>query len=414
MSPRVTPHTEDEMHRRDFLRTAAAIGASAPLSRLGFADAPLGNATVTGFTTFACDLYGKLRTQPGNLFVSPLSISAALTMTSAGAAGATLDEMTKVLHLPDQATAHAGATELTRKLTAGMADGKYELRIANALWTQQGFPLKDEFLATLKKFYGAVPERADFAGNAEAARVAINAWVERQTNDKIKDLFPPGIIDSLTRLVLANAVYFKGDWRQPFVAGSTSDAPFAAAGSSVPVPMMRQTGSFRYAEGDGWQSLGMGYKGDNLEMAFVLPRSVDGLAKLESKLTADALNGYVNAMSAERVSVLLPRFKATAQFNLNEALESLGMVQAFSPTAADFSRMTAGDPLRIQAVVHKAYVDVNEKGSEAAAATGVAIGLRSAAPPAKPKEFKADHPFLFLIRDTSSGAVLFLGRFVKP
>lgn len=402
------------MHRRDFLRSAAAIGAAAPFARFALAETPQEAQFVTGSSAFACDLYGKLRSQPGNLFVSPLSISTALTMASAGAAGATLGEMAKVLHLPEQAAAHAGAAELARSLTAGAGVGKYELRIANALWTQQGFPLQDEFLATLKKYYGAAPEQADFAGNPEASRAAINTWVERQTNEKIKDLFPPGIIDGLTRLVLANAVYFKGDWRQPFNVGSTTDGPFAAASGPVQVPMMQQTSNFRYAEGDGWQALGMAYKGGSLEMVVVLPRTTDGLTKLESKLTADALAGFLRGLSMERVAVSMPRFKAMAQFNLNESLEALGMVKAFSRTDADFSRMTAGDPLRIQAVVHKAYVDVNEKGSEAAAATGVAIGVRSAAPSGKPKEFKADRPFLFLIRDTSSGAVLFLGRLVKP
>ncbi|MFO0809268.1 MAG: serpin family protein [Gemmataceae bacterium] len=402
------------MNRRHFLCMAAAAGASAPLARLAYAEAPKGEAA-SGSTAFACDLYGKLRTQPGNVFFSPLSISAALTMTSAGAAGATLAEMVKVLHLPaDQAAAHASAVDTTKALLAGAASGGYELSIANALWAQQGFPFKEQFLATLKNNYGAAPERTDFAANPEAARKAINAWVERQTKNKIKDLFAPGIIDGLTRLVLANAVYFKGDWQRPFMAGATGDKPFLAANGSVKVPMMHQTNQLRYAEGDGWQSLGLGYKGGKLEMVFVLPRDVDGLGKLEGTLSSESFTTYVGGLKPERVAVTLPRFKATAEFNLNKTLEALGMAKAFSQTEADFSRMTAGDPLHIQAVVHKAYVDVNEKGSEAAAATGVAIGVRSAAPSGPPKVFKADHPFLFAIRDSATGTLLFLGRYSQP
>jgi len=376
---------------------------------------PIANAApvVEGNTAFALDLHAKLRSKSDNLFYSPYSISAALAMTSAGAAGETLAEMTKVLHLPgDQAVAHAGFDALRQQLLAGAARGDYQLNIANALWGQQGFPFRPDFLALTQKYYGAGLQQVDFH-NPEPARQTINRWVEQQTKDKINDLFQPGTIDASTRLVLANAIYFKGTWANQFQPNATNDAPFKTGDSSNKVPMMHQKERFGYAEGDDWQALEMRYAKSTLAMNVILPRAVDGLDKLEGKLTTTWLGEALKSLKSEEVIVSLPRFKATIGFDLTRTLAAMGMAKAFTPDA-DFSRMSSGDRLMISAVVHKAFVDVNEEGTEAAAATGVGIRLAAAPIRQEPKVFNADHPFLVLIRDTATGTALFLGRVANP
>jgi len=375
---------------------------------------PVANAPVVeGNTAFALDLYSKLRSKSGNVFYSPYSISAALGMTSAGAAGETLAEMNKVLHLPgDQAAVHAGFDALRQQLLAGAARGDYQLNIANALWGQQGFPFRPDFLALTQKHYGAGLRQVDFH-NPEPARQTINRWVEQQTQDKIKDLFAPGTIDNTTRLVLANAIYFKGTWASQFQPNATNDAPFKTNGASNKVPTMHQKAKFGYAEGEDWQALEMRYAKSTLAMDVILPRAVDGLDKLEGKLTTTWLGDTLKSIKSEEVIVSLPRFKATLGFDLTKTLAEMGMAKAFTPDA-DFSRMSGGERLMISVVVHKAFVDVNEQGTEAAAATGVGIKLTAAPVRAEPKVFNADHPFLVLIRDTATGSVLFLGRVTNP
>jgi serpin B len=371
---------------------------------------------VAGNTAFAFDLYRQLGKREGNIFCSPLSISTALAMTSAGAQGPTLEEMVKTLHLPEnQEQMHPAFAALMHGLTEPAKSGEYELRIANALWAQSGYQIREAFLDVVRTNYGAGFQTVDFRQNPEAARQTVNRWVEQQTNDKIKELFPSGVIDTLTRLVLTNAIYFKGLWTRTFDKRMTYDEPFHSAGSSAKVPMMHKTTDLSYAEGDTWQAIQLPYKASRLAMIVVLPKKVDGLPDLESKLDRGRLMSIVGALHSERVSLTVPRFKALSEFSLNQALQELGLKLAFSQTSADFRRITAEDPLRIQAVLHKAYVDVNEEGSEAAAATGVAIGVKATdRPPDPPKIFKADHPFFFAIRDTSAGSLLFLGRLAKP
>jgi serpin B len=406
------------MNRRHFLHTslgslAVAAGGFAMLRSPAAVPVAVPAPIVEGNTAFALDLYAKLRTKQGNVFYSPYSISAALSMTSAGAAGETLAEMTRVLHLPaDQSAAHAGFDALRQQLLAGAARGDYQLNIANALWGQQGFPFRPEFLTLTQKHYGAGLQQVDFH-NAERARQTINRWVEQQTKDKIKDLFPSGSIDASTRLVLANAIYFKGTWASQFQPNATSDAPFKANGSSKKVPTMHQKEHFGYAEGEDWQALEMRYAKSTLAMNLILPRAVDGLPALEGKLTTSALGEKLQALKSEEVIVSLPRFKATLGFDLTRTLAEMGMPKAFSP-AADFSRMSSGDRLMISVVVHKAFVDVNEQGTEAAAATGVGVKLAAAPIRQEPKVFNADHPLLVLIRDTATGSILFLGRVTNP
>lgn len=385
-------------------RTAAAPAAVA-------ATGPI----VEGNTSFALDLYARLRAQSGNLFCSPYSISSALAMTSGGAAGDTLAEMTKVLHLPaDQAALQAGFGALQQQLLAGAAKGDYEFNLANALWGQQGLTFRPAFLKLMQQEYRSGLQLVDFL-KPEAARQKINRWVEQQTKDKIKDLFASGTIDATTRLVLANAVYFKGTWASKFMTNSTSDQAFRdGGGKSTKVPMMRQTARFGYAEVEGWQALELRYAKCTFAMDIVLPRAVDGLPNLEANLTSAWLGDVLRGIKSQEVIVNLPRFKATLGFDLTKTLSSMGMAKAFSRDEADFSRMTDSERLMIGVVVHKAFVDVNEQGTEAAAATGVGMKLAAAPVREQPKLFIADHPFLVAIRDTATGSLLFLGRIAQP
>jgi serpin B len=372
-------------------------------------------AAVKGNTEFALSLYGRLRGRDGNLFFSPYSISTALAMTCEGARGQTADEMAKALHFtPDRDRLRAAFAALLAQTRAGK-EGDYQLSVANALWGQSGIGFLPDFLNHTRESYGAGLREVDFAGSTEAARQAINAWVEQQTKDKIKDLLPPGVLTGDTRLVLTNAIYFKGFWALQFKKSATKEEPFRTAGGGpVKAPLMHQTGDFKYADGGDFQALELPYRGDDLSMVVLLPKKADGLAALEQKLTGPNLRAWLGKLRKQEVQVALPKFKMTREFNLNATLKALGMRRAFVPGGADFSGMagSVGRKLFIQAVVHKAFVDVNEQGTEAAAATAVGVATTSEPPP--PPVFRADHPFVFLIRDNRSGSALFLGRLTNP
>lgn len=365
-------------------------------------------AVVKGNTEFALDLYGRLRTQDGNLFLSPYSISTALAMTSAGARENTLSQMEKTLRFPvEQPRLHPAFGALIGETKAGKG---YQLSVANALWCQIDYPIRDEFLQTNETYYGGKPIGVDFAGKTEEARQTINTWVEKQTQDKIKELIKPGILTDLTRVVLTNAIYFKGDWASRFKKDATRDAPFlATGGKKVNVPMMSQLGEFPTLEETAFAALEMPYVGKELSMVVFLPRKPDGLADFEKSLTAEKLNGWLGRLKPEKIQVSLPRFQVTADFKLNEQLKSMGMSDAFSRTANFVGINGKKDDLYIAAVVHKAFVDVNEEGTEAAAATAVVIRERGL-----PPQFRAEHPFFFLIRDQRTGSILFMGRLVEP
>ena len=406
-----------QLDRRNFLTASAALAASASLGRFAPAQpAAAGWAQlVAGNTAFGLDLYGQLRTDAGNLFLSPFSISAALGMTAAGARGKTLEEMTRLLHFP--ADAHAAFGNVIRSLNEE-ADPKkrgFTLSTANALWAQKGYPWRAEYKKLVSDAYSAGLFDVDFLSAPEEARGTINSWVMKETRDKIKDLLPPGSVTRDTRLVLTNAIYFKGDWQAPFEKKATKDLPFTLAdGTKVEVPLMYRVGSYLYAENDAFQVLDLPYTGRRISMTVILPRKPDGLPAVEKDLTGGKLDAALKTLRYEReVHVHLPRFKVEKSFRLNEPLQALGMKSAFA--GADFSGMhTGGEQLDISAVIHKAFVDVNEEGTEAAAATGVVVGTRSVAPPPMPRYFRADRPFLFLIRDNTTGSVLFLGRLTNP
>ena len=365
---------------------------------------------------FAIDLYSRLRSLgQGSLFFSPYSIHSALSMTYAGARGETAIEMARALHLEGEAkTVVARVAALGRSLPTGRGATQHcELRIANRLWGQQGLAVLPEFVGVTRDQFGAELAMADFAMHTEEARQRINAWVAAETKDKIKGLLKPGTVDSSTRLVLTNAIYFKGQWNKTFDKKITAQAPFhVSADKKIDVPLMFQRGNFSCSAVDGTQILELPYAGNRLAMTILLPEKVDGLAALEDMLTPENLNRWLSRLESHPAIVHLPRFRLTSDFSLGPVLRSLGMELALTPGQADLSGMTGSQDLFISAVVHKAFVDVNEEGTEAAAAT--AVIANTPGPVVQTFVFRADHPFLFLIRDTRTGSILFLGRMVKP
>lgn len=370
-----------------------------------------------GNTAFALDLYARLAKEEGNLFFSPYSISTALAMTYAGARGDTATQMSDVLRFPHGGDAlHGAFKQLGQQLESAQKRGKIALRVANALWPHEGYPFLKEYMAQVKRFYGVEIAHVNYAGAREAARKRINTWAEKMTEGKIKDLIPQGVLTPLTRLVLTNAIYFKGDWKHPFKKAATQKAPFKMTnGKAKQVQLMHQQEQFRYAERDGVQVLELPYDEGQLSMIVVLPKAIDGLADLEEELSREQLTEWTGLMRKRKVRVFLPRFEMTSQFSLNRVLIDMGMRAAFEAgERADFSGMDGTRKLYIQAVLHKAFVAVDEKGTEAAAATAVVSGMRSAARPRPVPVFRADHPFLFYIRESGTGSILFMGRMTEP
>jgi len=303
--------------------------------------------------------------------------------------------------------------KMIKDLNARGGGDKYELRVANALWGQKDYAFLPAFVGLVETQYGGTLRNVDFVAAAEQARQTINAWVAKQTNDKIKDLIGPGVLNAMTRLVLTNAIYFKGNWASQFKKDQTQDQPFTLLdGTKVQVPMMNQQTRFGYAQTDALQVLEMPYKGEELSMVILLPKKTDGIKELEQSLTPEALSKWLTAIRKQKVITSVPKFRMTSKFSLAQILQSMGMTDAFTEQA-DFTGMAARRELFLSAVIHQAYVDVNEEGTEAAAATGAVVGITSAGPDTPPV-FRADHPFLFLIRDLKSGSVFFLGRVMNP
>lgn len=376
---------------------------------------------VQGNNEFALKLYAGLRAQEGNLFLSPYSISTALAMTYAGARGRTEAQMAEVLHFPtargeaplDPAQFHLAFGAIINDLNQRAEKADFQLSVANALWGQKGYAFLAEFLELVEARYEGKLTEVDFVRATEQARTTINGWVEEKTNDKIKELIQPGVLDQMTRLVLTNAIYFKGNWAKQFEEDRTSEAPFTlAGGEKVDAAMMNQSGDFPYMEAEDFQALELPYVNDELSMIVLLPKKTDGLAEFEKRLTAEDLGKWLAKLRKREVVVSLPKFEMTRQFSLASVLKSMGMTDAFS-RGADFSGMSGSRDLFISAVIHKAYVDVNEEGTEAAAATAVTVKLTSVLPDRR-VVFRADHPFLFLIRDNKSGSILFIGRVMNP
>jgi serpin B len=368
-----------------------------------------------GNTAFAVDLYARLKTADGNLFFSPYSISTCLAMTYAGARGDTAAQTARTLHFDtNQLQLAASFGELQKQLNSEQEKKGIELNIANGLWGQKDHLFLPAFLDIAKQSYGATLKQVDFRTHADTARTEINDWVDHKTKGKITDLIQPGVLDPATRLVLVNAIYFKGSWAREFDKHSTTKAPFTVTPNQKPeVPLMNLTDDFKYADVDGLQLLELPYVGDDLSMVVLLPREPDGLKGVEDLLNPQTLDRWLAQAREQKVAVSLPKFKMSAQFSLAKPLAEMGMTDAFSPNA-NFSGMDGERDLFISAVVHKAFVDVNEEGTEAAAATGVVMRMNAVMMPRPTPIFRADHPFIFLIRDTRSGSILFLGRLVDP
>jgi serpin B len=373
---------------------------------------------VGGNSAFAFDLYQALREGDDNLFFSPYSISLALAMTYAGARGETAQQMADTLHFTlSQDRLHPAFNSLDIELSqrgegAKGKDGEgFRLHIVNAIWGQEGYKFLSEFLDVLAENYGAGLRPLDFANAPEESRITINNWVSDQTEGRIEDLIPQGIIDALTRLVLTNAIYFNAAWQYPFNEDMTEDGPFYLLdGGEVTLPMMKQTESFSYAEGDGYQAIELPYDGRELSMVILLPRAGQFEA-FEDSLDTQRVDAILNELASRRVALTMPRFEFESSFGLKEALAAMGMPVAFSG-GADFSGMTGNRDLFIADVIHKAFVSVDEAGTEAAAATAAVMKLTAL--PGTPVEFTVDRPFVFLIHDIETGAILFVGRMVAP
>jgi serpin B len=367
-------------------------------------------SVVAGSNRFAFEIYGRLRATPGNLFLSPISIATAFGMVQAGARGETEREIAGVFHFPAADRLHPAFGALRGSLDRGGRLGNYELRTANGAWIQRDFATLPEFRRVLDERYGAAAAEADFRGDPDAARRAINAWVDERTDRRIPELFAPGSLNHDTRIALVNAIVFKGRWAAPFDPARTRPAVFKVGdGEAVEVPTMSQEGRFRLGRTDAFQMLELPYGGGDLSMLILLPHRDDGLAALEQQVVAESLDTWIAGLSDTRVQVALPRFGFRSTFQLPRVLSELGMPSAFTPGSADLSGIDGGRALHISAAVHQAFVEVDEHGTEAAAATGVGVGVVS-----MPPQFTADHPFLFLIHDHVTGAILFLGRVVDP
>jgi serpin B len=343
-------------------------------------------------------------------------------MTLAGARGETAAQLREPLCISSSDEMHVAVSRIIRQLTAA-GGGEYEMVVANSLWGQHDKPLLADFLDLIALHYGGSMNLVDFRGDAETARRTINQWVDEKTNQKIGEVIPSGGVTNETRLVLVNAIYFKGKWERPFRKTATREEPFHVdGGGTVQASLMHQREDVRYLQGEGYQAVDLSYRGGDLSMLVLLPDRQDGLRDLETRLTERMLHDCAAMMETREVKVFLPRFKITwGTEDLRDQLTALGMARAFIPSEANFSGMNGLEPphedsLSISKVFHKTFVEVNEEGTEAAAATAVTMmRLGRVAPPPRPIPiFRADHPFLFAIRDWRSGAILFLGRMSDP
>jgi len=370
---------------------------------------------------FALDYYSKLKSKDsGNIFFSPFSISSAFVMTYEGAKSETAEEMRSVFYFPEDSnlrrTEYASIFDELNK-----GDKKYKLSSANALWAQQDYQFSKDYFDNVEKYYSGKATNLDFKKDPEGSRITINSWVENQTNEKIKDLIPSGLINTMTKLVLTNAIYFKGEWVKQFNKNDTKEENFRTSnGGAVKAQMMQRTDDeaiFNYAENSDLQILEMPYSGNELSILLLLPKN-DNLTKLESILSTKNISDWKKNLEEQRVKIYIPKFKFETKYFMADDLKEMGMPLAFSDSA-DFSGMTASGKkdLKIDEAIHQAFVEVNEEGTEAAAATAVIMApLGAAGPQKEPKIpiFRADHPFIFLIQQKSTGDILFMGRVVNP
>jgi serpin B len=373
-------------------------------------------ATVKGNSKFAFELYKSLagEKQDENLFFSPFSISSALAMTYAGARNETQLEMNKTLHFGlDQPKMHADFSSLLNKI---IYQGDItQLCIANSLWAQKDYVFLEDYFNMVKMKYGAGIENVDFINNAERekTRLKINEWIERKTNDKIKEIIQPGMLNDQSRLVLVNAIYFLGKWDDPFNKELTSKGLFhLTPKNTTETFFMNNTLGLNYFEDETMQTIEIPYEGNKFSMIIILPKSGSDIEAVEKSMNDDRYLQIAGSLKYETVQLSMPKFKTTCKYYLNETLLKLGMTISFSDYA-DFSGMTGSRDLKIDEVIHQAYIDVSEKVTEAAAATAVFMRTMSANT-IQNKVFIADHPFMFMITETETGSILFMGKVMNP
>ncbi len=373
-------------------------------------------------TAFALSFYHQIRQGDDNLVFSPISLSLALSMAMAGAEGSTETGMLDALQLTlPEGEIHPAFNALLlaiehsqEELIEDIEGSKFQLNIANSIWGQAGFDFNEAFLDTLALNYGAGVYDVDYKQYPEEARKAINDWVAEETQDKIQDIIPPGVIDTLTRLVLANAIYFKGSWLYPFNASATHDALFTLLDDSqVTVEMMGLSGEhLSYTQGAGYQAVQLPYLSSDFTMTLLVP-DAGVYAQFEDELNSQILASILSEMSSQPVDLEMPKFDFESDINANDPLIALGMSDAFNVSSANFSGITEAEELFITDVLHKATITVDEEGTEAAAATIVIIGMKSA-PPEEAISLVVDRPFLFLIQHRPTGTILFMGRVMQP
>lgn len=371
---------------------------------------------VEGLNTFAFDIYREMTGPvPGNMFCSPLSISAALAMTYAGAGGETAREMRNVMYYgPQQREFHTKYGNLIDSLRSG-DNAEFEMKIANALWVQKKYELRNSYVQLVKGTYRSEARELDFTDDPGGSRNIINKWVSDNTAGRIQDLLPGSAITPLTRLILTNAVYFNAEWEDRFNKEMTEKSTFYCLdGEETEAEMMYQRQYHDYSETEEYQVLDLSYKGGEYIMTVILPRDHNGIEKLSGRINNKLLNKHDSLKQRKEVLVYLPKFRLETEYELNKHLNALGMEKAFAPSA-DFSGMTGEKELMISAVLHKAFIDVDEEKTEAAAATAVVMKLTAVRPsPRAPVEFRADHPFVFLIRHKKEQAILFIGNLIDP
>ncbi len=397
------------------LSLALAAAFSAPFTRAA-QDKDALQAARAG-EALGIDLYRSLASNRGNIVFSPYSVSETLALLSEGADGKTKQELLQALHWSAARDRPSQAFEAQDRQLDLSGQDDMTLLVANGLWYQKGGEPRQAFLQTAQGGFGAEARSADFIGNAPVVQQEINSWVGLKTRGKIIDLLPPGSLTASTRIALVNAIYFKGKWEHPFEAKRTVDRPFfILPATSVAVSQMNETEELKVLSIPGSDILELPYQGGGLSMVIMLPLENDGLPSLERSLGQNASNllewlATLDFSKPESVRVTLPRFKMTYSVELTEALKQSGVTSAFNPQEADFSPIDGNRDLHVSTLLHKAFLDVNEEGTEAAAATfgGMAtLGIRRA------RDFRVDHPFLFVIRDSTTGSVLFLGRVVDP
>jgi len=361
---------------------------------------------------FAFDLYSEMdKSEDGNIFYSPYSIFAALAMTYEGAKGQTADEMKSVFHFPESDILRPNFAAIYNNINEGAED--YELKTGNALWVQYDYPFLEDYMNRVERYYGGKAANVDFVKETEKSRETINSFIAEQTNNKIKDLIPAGFLDSITRLVLTNAIYFKGIWEWQFDESDTREGDFKIAPDNIVKTQMMNMrpdkAMFNYADTGDLRILELPYKGGKISMLILLPS--ENLDVIESTLTAEKLDEYKSQMKKTKMDLIsIPKFEFDTKYFMKKTLSALGMPTAFSQNA-DFSGMTGERDLFIDFVIHQAYVKVDEEGTEAAAATAVGMKLTAIEPA---NVFRADHPFIFIIQEKETGNILFFGRLVDP